>query len=230
MGVEIMGNRASHVGMMIDGERFIHAANEDLGVRTDALASDWYRPKFIGARRIFETAGAEPDHHKPSKDRGALPPMPAGRVKTPNPWNSQEFGTTWDGVYQWADVLQEAARAEDVDVCELAVVMMVETQGIHERDGQVIEVGDNSPQDGPSVGLMQVKPQVWGGLRPYLDPWQAADNIWLGAAVLRQVIREHGDFFTAIAKGYHPGTAPNGTTGNSYAEAARGLLGELGRG
>ena len=53
----IMGNRAGHVGMMIDGEHFIHTANEDLGVRIDRLDADWYRPKFIGARRIFTGVG-----------------------------------------------------------------------------------------------------------------------------------------------------------------------------
>ena len=32
----------------------------------------------------------------------------------------------------------------------------------------------------------------------------------------------------AIAEGYHPGVAANGTTPRSYVEAMRGLLGELG--
>jgi cell wall-associated NlpC family hydrolase len=53
MGVVVMGNRASHVGIALGDGRFIHAANEALGVRIDGLGSEWYRTKYIGARRIF---------------------------------------------------------------------------------------------------------------------------------------------------------------------------------
>jgi cell wall-associated NlpC family hydrolase len=53
MGVVVMGNRASHVGMMIDDDRFIHAANEELGVRIDNLHGGWYDGKLIGSGRIF---------------------------------------------------------------------------------------------------------------------------------------------------------------------------------
>jgi hypothetical protein len=230
MGVVVMGNRGSHVGMMSDGERFIHAANEDLGVRIDRLDADWYMPKFIGARRIFETAPI--DDGEPGAlgwDRAHLPNIDTGReVRTPTPWNGVRFGVTWQSVYAWREEIERSAREEDVAAAHLAVLMMVETQGVHERNGVVIEVWDNHPEDGPSVGLMQVKPWVWSRLRPELNAYVPADNIRLGAAVLASLIEKHGDFSSAVAEGYHPGTAPNGTTGTSYVEAARGLLRELG--
>jgi hypothetical protein len=227
MGVTIMGNRASHVGMMIDRDRFIHAANEDLGVRIDDLDAGWYAPKYIGARRIFVAAEGEPEALRPASDRFTLPPMPSGPVRTRTPWNGQEFGVSWEAVYQWAEQLENAARGESVDVRQIAVVMMIESQGVHWRDDGVLTVWDNSPQDGPSLGLMQVKPDVWGYLRPELDPYKPGDNVRLGAAVLAHLIARHGNFYTAVAEGYHPGVAPNGTTPARYVEAARGLLGEL---
>ncbi len=55
MGAVVLGNRASHVGMMIDAERFIHAANEDLRVcASTSWAAAGTMPRCIGARRIFE--------------------------------------------------------------------------------------------------------------------------------------------------------------------------------
>lgn len=222
----IMGNKAGHVGLMIDADRFIHAANETSGVIVSELAGEWYAPRFIGARRIFEHA---PGPH--AGDAALLPDIDTGRdVVTRNPWNGGVFGVTWAAVYQWRREIEAAAAAEGANARQLAVLMMVETQGIHERDGEVLSITDNFPEDGPSVGLMQVKPQIWGKLRPKLDAYEPADNIRLGAAVLASLIDKYGDFFTAIAKGYHPADAPNGTTPNSYVESVRGLLGELANG
>ena len=53
MDVVVMGNRASHVGFALGDGRFIHATTEELGLRIDGLGSEWYRTKYIGARRIF---------------------------------------------------------------------------------------------------------------------------------------------------------------------------------
>jgi hypothetical protein len=223
----IMGNRAGHVGMLIDDQRFIHAANEDLGVRIDRLDADWYAPKYIGARRIFVTDD-EAEAPRTDSDPFTLPPMPSGPVRTRTPWNGQPFGVTWDAVYQWGAELEDAARRESVDVRELAVLMMIETQGVHWRDGRVLTIWDNHPEDGPSVGLMQVKPEVWRWLLQAADPYTPAGNIRLGAAVLRHLIETYGSFEAAIAEGYHPGVAPNGTTPARYVATARGLLGELG--
>jgi len=223
-GKTVMGNNASHVGMMIDAASFIHAANEELGVRVDRLDSDWYMPRFIGARRIF--AGAE----RPAAQTGnpSILELPPGPIRTANPWNGGSFGADWSNIGRWAADLVAAAAEHHLDVRLPAAVMALESQGIHERDDRVIEVWDHHPADGPSVGLMQVKPWVWQYLVPDANAYDPAGNIRLGVAALAELIARHGSWERAIAEGYHPGVSPNGTTPESYVEAMRGLLGELG--
>ena len=71
----------------------------------------------------------------------------------------------------------------------------------------MIEVWDSHPADGPSVGLMQVKPWVWQYLVPAADAYEPAGNIRLGVAVLAHLIERYGSWERAIAEGYHPGVA-----------------------
>ena len=42
----------SHVGIYIGGDQFIHAENEDTGVRISSLSSTYYSSRYYGARRI----------------------------------------------------------------------------------------------------------------------------------------------------------------------------------
>jgi hypothetical protein len=224
MGVVVIGNRASHVALHVGGGRFIHAANEDLGVRSDDLSRNgWYWPRFIGARRIFDTVSE--DGVLPSDTRRLR--FPEGLIQTSTPWNGEPFGVPWALVEMWGERIERACAKYGLDPRWLAVVIAIEIRGIHERDGDVLEVWDAHPEDGPSVGLTQVKPQVWQGLCPECDAYTADGNIELGAAVLRHLVDLHGSFEAAIAKGYHPGRAPNGTTAERYVRAARGLLEEL---
>ena len=234
MGVVVMGNRASHVGMMIDDDRFIHAANEDLGVRIDNLRG-WYDGKLIGSGRIFngvEDSTGRGVEKKPQLLDSTTPRLldwlHPGPVVTPTPWNGGSFGAMWTDLEPWGRDLESAAAAHHLDVRLPASIVMLETQGIHARDGVVIEVWDHHPIDGPSVGLMQVKPWVWQYLVPAADAYEPAGNIRLGTAVLAYLIDRHGSWQRAIAEGYHPGVSPNGTTPARYVEAMRGLLGELG--
>jgi peptidoglycan endopeptidase LytE len=44
---------ASHVGIYIGGNNFIHASSAGRGVRIDALSKPYYNARFIGARRHF---------------------------------------------------------------------------------------------------------------------------------------------------------------------------------
>jgi hypothetical protein len=232
----IMGNLAGHVGLMIDVERFIHAANEDLGVRTDRLDAAWYAPKFIGARRIFAQVSTPRDDEPASDGTGSrgMPMvhlhdwLPDGPIRTPMPWSGRPPGARWSTIGRWARELENAAQERHLDVRMPAAVIVLETQGLHTRDGAVIEVWDSHPADGPSVGLMQVKPWVWQYLLPAADAYDPAGNIRLGVAVLAHLIERHGGWESAIAEGYHPGVSPNGTTPARYVEAMRGLLGELG--
>jgi hypothetical protein len=238
-GAVVFGNLASHVGLMIDAERFIHAANEQLGVRIDSLRGGWYEPRFIGAGRIVaeggEVAGSPGRRGNELEHPATSPPrhlatlvVPAGPIRTPNPWNGGSFGAGWNDIGRWAAELEAAARERRLDVRLPAAVMALETQGIHQRRGQVIEVWDSHPADGPSVGLMQVKPWVWQYLVPTADAYEPAGNIRLGVAVLAHLIARYGSWVRAIAEGYHPGVSSNGTTPSRYVAAIRGLLGELG--
>jgi catechol 2,3-dioxygenase-like lactoylglutathione lyase family enzyme len=221
----IMGNLAGHVGLMIDAEQMIHAANEDLGVRIDRLDADWYAPKFIGARRIF--AGDVAEASEPAMQSGVLR-VPPGPIRTAMPWNGRPPGADWSNIGRWGRELAASSREQRLDPRLPAAVMALETQGIHTRNGVVIEVWDSHPVDGPSVGLMQVKPWVWQYLVPDADAYDPAGNIRLGVAVLAHLIERYGSWERAIAEGYYPGVSPNGTTPESYVEAMRGLLGELG--
>jgi cell wall-associated NlpC family hydrolase len=47
------GDGASHVGIYVGNDTFVHAENERRGVATTELSRDWWRVRFLGARRIF---------------------------------------------------------------------------------------------------------------------------------------------------------------------------------
>ncbi len=50
------GSGASHVGIALGGERFVHAPNSTGVVRVESLTSDYWREHYIGARRITPPA------------------------------------------------------------------------------------------------------------------------------------------------------------------------------
>jgi peptidoglycan endopeptidase LytE len=47
------GDGASHVGIYIGNDTFVHAENQRTGVTTTELSRDWWRVRYLGARRIF---------------------------------------------------------------------------------------------------------------------------------------------------------------------------------
>ncbi len=49
------GRGASHVGVMVDGESFVHASTSQ-GVREDELSNQYWSPRFVGARRVASTS------------------------------------------------------------------------------------------------------------------------------------------------------------------------------
>lgn len=49
------GNRTSHVGIYIGGNKFVHAANAKTGVVITSMGSSYYSSRFVGARRIVES-------------------------------------------------------------------------------------------------------------------------------------------------------------------------------
>jgi cell wall-associated NlpC family hydrolase len=44
---------ASHVGIAIGGDQFVHAPNGRGVVRVDSLGADYWRTRFVGARRVL---------------------------------------------------------------------------------------------------------------------------------------------------------------------------------
>lgn len=65
----VNSRRASHVGIAIDGDRFVHAPTMGQAVRVDSLRSEYWRKRFAGARRIeleTNTAATTPPDAAPS--------------------------------------------------------------------------------------------------------------------------------------------------------------------
>lgn len=212
---EVLGNRAGHVGLALGNGTMIHAANEERGVIVSDLSNDWYSRRYIGARRIF--------------DLGTISnrlQLPSGPIQTPNPWNGGPFGAGWENISRWSALIAAAAAAHSIDSRWLAAIMVIETQGIHDRDGMPITRWDDQPEDGPSVGLLQIKPKVWQSLAPEADPYTPEGNIVLGAALLAQLVRETGSIDAALAK-WLPVKDPNGTTPDTYLRAFHRLLEEI---
>ncbi len=52
---ETVARGASHVGVAIGGDQFIHAPNSRGVVRIERYTSSYWYPRFIGARRIVST-------------------------------------------------------------------------------------------------------------------------------------------------------------------------------
>ncbi len=49
----VAGRRASHVGIAIDGESFVHAPSSRGVVRVERLDAPYWSARFLGARRVF---------------------------------------------------------------------------------------------------------------------------------------------------------------------------------
>lgn len=236
MGVEVMGNAASHVALYVGNGEMVGAVNETLGVRIDRLDSPYYASRYIGARRIFDldaepVVTTPPKPYRAPRPRKTLPKIDTLplTISTPNQWNGGGFPVGWAAVYQWRPEIEAAASSETVDARAIATVMMMESQGVHWRDGQLLTVWDNFPEDGPAVGLMQIKPQVWGWLAPELDPTFPVQNVLLGAKIIRYLLDNQagGNFGTAMGL-WFPAHDPNGSTPDSYMRTFWGLMGELG--
>lgn len=229
MGVVVFGNRASHVGLYLGAGQMIHAANEDEGVIISRPFEGWYGPRYIGARRIFDL-GADIAHvssgpgQSAQRLRAMLPPL-AGPIRTRNQWNGDVFPVGWDRVAAYATTIAWAAEEAGIDARIVAALGLMETQFTQYREGQVIRVWDGFPEDGPSVGMMQVKPQVWQWLRPDLDPSVIGDNIRLGAAVIAHLIAEERGDVSAAVRRWYPGK-----DSERYLATFWGLMGEMGYG
>ena len=54
---------ASHVGIVVDGDQFVHAPSSKGVVRVESISSSYWSPRFVGARRLeaAELAAREPE-------------------------------------------------------------------------------------------------------------------------------------------------------------------------
>jgi cell wall-associated NlpC family hydrolase len=49
---ETVSRGASHVGLAIGGDQFVHAPSSRGVVRVERFTSSYWQPRFVGARRI----------------------------------------------------------------------------------------------------------------------------------------------------------------------------------
>ena len=162
---------------------------------------------------------------------------PTGPIRTLAPWGP--FGFDWENLTRWSGLVRGAAEEfgapdghPDLAPAFLARVMTammaIESGGVMFRaDGSVV-VRDDGFGDGLSVGLLQVKPDIWQPLVPDADAFTPEGNVRLGTAIMAQAIRGHGSWEAALTRVYFPSDDPNGTTQNEYVVCVRGLLNEQG--
>jgi cell wall-associated NlpC family hydrolase len=49
---DTLGAGASHVGIVVGGDQFVHAPSTNGVVRVDRVSATYWAPRFVGARRI----------------------------------------------------------------------------------------------------------------------------------------------------------------------------------
>jgi hypothetical protein len=164
--------------------------------------------------------------------------VPTGVILVDRPGPSYNpFNIPWSNVSRWEPWFSEAAVESSVRAELIASMALIESDANHTwpsgpNKGQVIEVWDNFPQDGPSVGIMQVKPRLWGNILTGADAYTAQGSIRLGARLMRNFINEPGigSWEEAIKQKYHPGTSPGGITPQMYVDTIVALMAAMNRG
>lgn len=182
--------------------------------------------------------GRKPKPDKPVKPE--KPPKPApttdlsrltGTVRTIRANGRDPYGVPWRNVTRYEPAFTEAAREFGVDPALMAAMAVIESDANHTwpdgpLKGQVI-TRDDGFGDGLSVGILQVKPDLWQWLVRDADPWTSAGNIRLGTAIMGRAIREHGSWEGALREVYFPTDDPNRTTQHAYVATVRSLLAEI---
>lgn len=82
-----LGNAISHVGIAVSARRMVNALNRDYGVVESDLNTDYWRPRYMGARRLFDsTTEGVSDPGKPNgKPGGDAGPAAASGDRGPTP-------------------------------------------------------------------------------------------------------------------------------------------------
>jgi hypothetical protein len=115
-----------------------------------------------------------------------------------------------------------AAQEFGLDPALLKAMAYIESGGTFSNDLS----RDDGFGDGLSVGVMQVKPSIWGGLVPGADPYTPEGNIRLGAAIMKQAIDQYGSWEAALTNVYFPTDDPNGNTQAWYVDQVKQLMGQ----
>ena len=128
----------------------------------------------------------------------------------------------------WSAFIAEASRRFGISEAWIRAVMRAESGGQTMLDGRPIT------SHAGAMGLMQVMPETWVGLRSRyglgVDPYDPHDNILAGAAYLRELYQRYGypDLFAA----YNAGPArfdEHLLTGRPLPDETRAYLASLGQ-
>jgi soluble lytic murein transglycosylase-like protein len=125
-----------------------------------------------------KTAGSHRRH-----DRGAAVWGSRGRARRRNAARSLPLA-------RWHDLIAAASRTFEIPEPWIAFVMRVESAGQETVGGRPIT------SSAGAMGLMQIMPNTWEGLRSRYglgnDPYNPHDNIFAGAAYLRELYQRYG--------------------------------------
>jgi hypothetical protein len=162
--------------------------------------------------------------------------VPAGHITSFRPGRTTRYGIPWSDVSRWEPHFSDAAGAYGLDPRLLAAMAVVESHANHYTTGKTagtrdqVVLGSDRFGDGPAVGIMQVKVQLWDHLIAGDDPYLPRDNISLGAALMRAFVAETGSWQNAIRQKYHPATSGAGVTPQMYVDTVQSLMDEMGGG
>lgn len=130
---------------------------------------------------------------------------------------------------QWSGLVADASRVFDVPQSWIRNVIRVESGGRTFLNGRPI----TSPAG--AMGLMQIMPRTWAHLRDRYalgaDPYDPRDNIFAGAAFLRELYLQYGypNLFAAYSAGpdrvssFLQGASPLPTETTDYLSKLAGL-------
>lgn len=158
--------------------------------------------------------------------------LPTGPVTTHRPGGAA-WSASWGNVARWEPSFTNAGMESAVDPYLLAAMALVEsdanqytTLALTGKRREVIERWDAYPADGPSVGIMQVKPKLWGNIVPGADAYTPDGNIRIAARLMGDWIKRYGTWQRALVEKYFPDEDPNGTTQDGYVRAVTALMAE----
>jgi len=91
---------------------------------------------------------------------------------------------------RWHDLIAAASHMFDIPESWISAVMRTESDGRETLDGKPIT------STAGAMGLMQIMPETWAGLRNRYglgnNPYDPHDNVFAGAAYLRELYQQYG--------------------------------------